>query len=99
MNRSNFITTACTYKIYFQKNRIVNHKDYKCNLFYSILRDKKFDTPLHQLFLARNFNIQRQETAKDGMTGNIIGKNQLRTNINAEVNIRYFMTLNRRSQG
>ena len=54
-NRSNFITAACTYKIYIQKNRIMNSNDYKCNLFYSILRDKKFDTPLHQSFLARIF--------------------------------------------
>ena len=40
-----------------------------------------------------------QETAKGGMTGlqrdNIIGKDLLRTNINAEVNIKYCMTLNR----
>ena len=45
----------------------------------------------------------KQETAKDGMTGlqigNIIGKDPQRTNINAEVNIRYCMTLNRKSQG
>ena len=45
----------------------------------------------------------KQETAKGGMTGlqsgNIIGKDPQRTNINAEVNIKYFMTLNRQSQG
>ena len=45
----------------------------------------------------------RQETAKGGMTGlqsgNIIGKDPPRTNINAEVNIKYCMTLNRQSQG
>ena len=43
----------------------------------------------------------KQETAKDGMTGlqsgNIIGKDPSRTNINAEVNTRYCMTLNRQS--
>ena len=41
----------------------------------------------------------RQETAEDGMTGlqsgNIIEKDPWRTNINAEVNIRYRMTLNK----
>ena len=46
---------------------------------------------------------KRQETAKSGMTGlqsgNIIGKDPPRTNINAEVNIKYCMTLNRQSQG
>ena len=62
LNRSNFITAACTYKIYIQKNRIMNSKDYKCNLFYSILRDKKFDTLLHQSFLARNFKLQRKSS-------------------------------------
>ena len=45
----------------------------------------------------------KQETAKGGMTGlqsgNIIGKDQPRTNINAEVIIKYCMTLNRQSQG
>ena len=44
-----------------------------------------------------------QETAKGGMTGlqsgNIIGKDPPRTNINAKVNIKYYMTLNRQSQG
>ena len=45
----------------------------------------------------------RQETAKGDMTGlqsiNIIGEDLSRKNINAEVNIRYCMTLNRQSQG
>ena len=45
----------------------------------------------------------KQETAKGGMTGlqsgNIIGKDPPKTNINAEVNIKYCMTLNRQRQG
>ena len=44
----------------------------------------------------------QQETAKDGVTGlqtgNIIGKDPPRTNINAEVNIRYCMNLKRQSR-
>ena len=44
----------------------------------------------------------KQETAKGGMTGlqsgNIIGKDPPRTNINVEVNTKYCMTLNRQSQ-
>ena len=48
-------------------------------------------------------NIIRQETAKGGKTrlqsGNIIGKDPPRTNIYAELNIKYCMTLNRQSQG
>ena len=40
-----------------------------------------------------------QETAKGGMTGlqsgNILGKDPPRTNINTEVNIKYYMILNK----
>ena len=50
------------------------------------------------IFLFKMY-YHEQETAKEGMTrlqsGNIIGEDPMRTNINAEVNIRYCMTLNK----
>ena len=60
--KTNFVNEICTHKIYFRKSWIVNPKDYKCKLFYSILRDKKFDAPSHQSFLSRMFNIQRKSS-------------------------------------
>ena len=62
MYKTNFVNEICTHKIYFRKSCIVNPKDYKCKLFYSILRDKKFDAPSHQSFLSRMFNIQRKSS-------------------------------------
>ena len=47
--------------------------------------------------------INKKPLLKGGMTGlqsgNIIGKDPTITNINAEVNIKYCMTLNRPRQG
>ena len=60
--KTNFVNEICTHKIYFRKSCFVNPKDYKCKLFYSILRDKKFDAPSHQSFLSRMFNIQRKSS-------------------------------------
>ena len=55
------------------------------------------------VFFFHNNSYRKQETAKAGMTGlqsgNIIGKDPSITNINAIVNIKYCMTLNRQSQG
>lgn len=61
MSKTKYVNKS-QHRIYFYKNHFVKPTEYKCSFFYGILRDKKFETPNHQSFIARNFHIQSKSS-------------------------------------